>query len=229
VLWLPPLVVIETMPVLAPAGTVARNWVAETGVKLALAPLKRTLLSPERLLPPKVTVVPAGPLEGENQAIDGGPPPPPLPVTVKATLVLWLPPLVVIETMPVLAPAGTVARNSLAETAVKLALAPLKRTLLSPERLLPPKVTVVPAGPLEGENQAMLGAADARARSAGAAWAGVGATTNRRRATADAHLAALRCGARRRLGAAPISAAFIVVMRCLVDRRGRAAADPSFE
>jgi hypothetical protein len=99
----PPCVVTLNRPVLAPAGTVARIAVADVTVKLALAPLKLTAVTPVKFVPLIVTLVPAGPLVGVKPVIVGG------ISTVKLPALIAVPPGVVTLSGPVIAPAGTVA------------------------------------------------------------------------------------------------------------------------
>ena len=63
-LALPPGVVTEIFPVVAPLGTVAAIWVELATVKAAFVPLKATTVAPIRLLPVMVTAAATGPLAG---------------------------------------------------------------------------------------------------------------------------------------------------------------------
>ena len=76
--------------------------VAETTVKAASAPLKRTAVVPEKFEPLIVTAVPAAPLVGVKLAIEGA------WTTVKSIELVAVPPGVVTAIRPVVAPAGTV-------------------------------------------------------------------------------------------------------------------------
>ena len=99
---LPPLVTIMILPVLAPVGTVAVTWVLEFTVKLAaLTPPKLTLVVCVRLMPVITTCVPTGPLVGANVEIEG--------MTLNTCGVTRLPPGSSTVTVPVVAPAATVA------------------------------------------------------------------------------------------------------------------------
>ena len=69
-------------------------------------PLSFTAVAPLRFVPVIVTDVPAGPLDGVKVVIVGEET---VAVTVKFELELALPPAVVTETLPVVAPVGTVA------------------------------------------------------------------------------------------------------------------------
>ncbi len=127
----PEAVVTATRPVVAPLGTVARSCVAETTVKaVAATPLKRTALAPEKYVPLIVTDVPTGPLVGENDVTVGATE----AVTVNAAEVDVDPTGVLTRTGPLVAPAGTVARISLAETSVKVADFPLNATCVAAEK-----------------------------------------------------------------------------------------------
>jgi hypothetical protein len=65
-----------TKPVVAVVGTVAVIWVNESTVKVvASKPLKRTAVTPAKLLPVIVTTVPTAPLDGVNEAMAGSPVP----------------------------------------------------------------------------------------------------------------------------------------------------------
>ena len=98
---LPPGVVTTIFPVVAPVGTVAVTCVSESTVIAAGLPLNVTLVACIRPVPVMVTGVPAGPLGGVNDVNVG--------VTRKVCeLVSVLAPVVTV-TVPVSAPAGTVA------------------------------------------------------------------------------------------------------------------------
>src|SRR6185503_19573576 len=147
----PAAVVTLIRPVVAPAGTVALICADDTTVKLAEAPLNATDVAPLKPLPLMVTVVPTGPLVGENDEISG------TPVTVNDPELCPVPPAVVTLIRPVVAPAGTVALICAEDTTVKLAEVPLNLTDVAPLKPLPLIVTVVPTGPLAGENDEITG------------------------------------------------------------------------
>jgi hypothetical protein len=68
-------VVTLSVPVVAPAGTVAWIAVAEVTVKeVALTPLNATAVAPVKFVPLIVTLVPTGPLVGVKPEIVGEPP-----------------------------------------------------------------------------------------------------------------------------------------------------------
>ena len=68
----PPGVVTVIGPVVAPAGTVAWIAVAEFTVKVALTPLNCTAVTPLKLVPLMVTLVPTRPVIGVKLVMDGG-------------------------------------------------------------------------------------------------------------------------------------------------------------
>src|SRR6185295_10062586 len=101
-----------------------------------------------------VTAVPTGPLVGVNDPIVGacgG------CVTVKAVALVAVPAGLTTLIRPVVAPAGTLVSMRTAETTVKLAAVPLKRTLVVPRKFVPFTVTAVPTGPLAGVNEVIVG------------------------------------------------------------------------
>jgi len=67
----PDAVVTLILPVVAPDGTDVAIWVAEVTVKVALVPLKVTAVAPVKFEPVIVTDVPAAPLVGVNEVIEG--------------------------------------------------------------------------------------------------------------------------------------------------------------
>jgi len=147
----PPGVVTLSGPVVAPAGTVAWMEVSELNVKVAPTPLKATALAPVNFVPLIVTVVPTGPLVGAKLAIAGG------LTTVNELPLVAVPPGVVTVSVPVVAPAGTVAWMEVSELTVKVAPTPLKATALAPVNFVPLIVTLVPTGPLVGAKLAIAG------------------------------------------------------------------------
>jgi hypothetical protein len=144
-------------PVPAPLGTVARIDVSEmTENVVAVTPLNVTLLAPVKCVPVIDTLVPTGPLVGVNDEIvgaAGG-----VAVTVKAFVLVPVPPLVVTAIGPVVAPLGTVALIAVSEaTANVVAVTPLKVTLLAPVKPVPTIDTVVPTAPPVGVNDEIVG------------------------------------------------------------------------
>ena len=73
-------------------------------MKVAVVPLKVTAVAPLKFVPLIVTLVPAGPLVGVNPVIVGA-----LVAIVKLLALVAVPAGVVTLSVPVVAPAGTVA------------------------------------------------------------------------------------------------------------------------
>jgi len=132
------------LPVVAPAGTVAWIRVADCTVKVAGTPLKLTAEVVFRLVPVSVTTVPTGPAPGLKPLMVGG------CCTVKLAVEVTLPAGLVTVTGPVVTPTGATAVMLFPETTVKVAGVPLKLTAVVLLRLLPLKVTTVPATPEAG-------------------------------------------------------------------------------
>jgi hypothetical protein len=145
-------------PVVAPAGTVAAILVALTTLNVAATPLKVTLVAPVKFVPVIVTVVPTGPKVGVNEVIVGAPA---AVVTLKPCELQSLPPGVVTQIFPVVAPVGTVAVIFVAESTVKFAETPWNVTLVAPVKFVPVIVTDVPTGPEVGEKEVTIGLAEA--------------------------------------------------------------------
>ena len=96
-------------PLAPPAGTVARNWLVEAVKTGALTPPNCTAVTSKRLVPLRVTTVPAGPMPGVKEYILG---------RMAKTLVLMMrPPGAVISINPLPALVGTVAVICVAEAA----------------------------------------------------------------------------------------------------------------
>ena len=72
-------------------------------MKPALVPLNRTAVAPVKIVPLMVTPDPTGPLAGQKLVIVGA------GTTVKLLALVAVPPGVVTLSVPVVAPAGTVA------------------------------------------------------------------------------------------------------------------------
>jgi hypothetical protein len=141
-------------PVVAPLGTEVEIWVSELTVKVDEVPLKVTDVAPVNPDPEMVTAVPAGPLVGEKDEMLGGV----AVVTVKLAELVPVPLGVVTLIGPVVAPAGTEVLIWVSEFTVKVAAVPLKFTEVAPVNPEPETVTVVPVGPLVGENELIVGA-----------------------------------------------------------------------
>lgn len=145
-------VVTLILPVVAPFGTVAVIFVALFTVKEAAVPLNETAVAPIRFVPLIVTEVPACPLVGAKEETVGAE----AEVTVKEAVEVAVPPAVVTENLPVLAPFGT-ARVILLPLTAKDVAAPFSVTFVAPVRFAPVMVTLVPGGPLAGEKLLMPG------------------------------------------------------------------------
>lgn len=145
----PPALMTVKAPVLAPEGTVAVIWVGESTVKVAGVPLKLRLVAPVKLSPTIVTGVPTEPLLGLKLLMVGA--------TVKLSRLDAVPPGVVTEIGPVVAPLGTVATTWVLEARVNVADRPLNRTAVVPIRLVPVKSTLVPTVPPVGLKPVIVG------------------------------------------------------------------------
>lgn len=144
-------------PLVAPTGTTAVSLVDETTLKLVAAtPPNLTEVVPVKFVPSIVTVVPLGPLVGENDVIVGDP----AGVTVKLPELVAVPPGVVTLIRPLMAPDGTTAVICVEELTVKLvALVFLNCTTVAPVKFVPVMTTEVPTGPEVGANEVIVGAA----------------------------------------------------------------------
>jgi hypothetical protein len=152
-------VVTVILPVVAPDGTVAVIRVPwEFTEKMdATTPLNRTWVVPANPVPLMATEVPIGPLVGENDVMTGA-----AVVTVKFPVLVAVPAAVVTVIFPVTAPDGTVAVIWVPEGfAEKLVAATLPNfTDVTPLKFEPVIVTEVPTGPLVGEKDVIVGAAE---------------------------------------------------------------------
>ncbi len=83
-----------------------------------------TAVAPVKLVPEIVTLELGSPLAGVNPVIFGN--------TLKLPVLVAEPAGFVMEILPDVAPAGTVALIEVADEAVKVALTPLKLTLVTP-------------------------------------------------------------------------------------------------
>ncbi len=118
----------------------------------ALTPLKVTAVAPLKAVPLMVTEVPAGPLVGLKPLIVGG------GMIVKSAVLVAVPPRVVTAILPVVAPVGTMAVISVADTMLTAtAGVPLNVTEVVLIRFVPEIVTSVPMGPELGLNMVMSG------------------------------------------------------------------------
>ena len=123
------LTVTEIAPVVAPVGTVVVILVAVEADTVAAVPLKLTLLLAGvalKFVPVMVIVVPTTPLDGLKLVIVGEG-----RVTVKFDALVAVKEFTMTETVPVVAPAGTVVVILVAVEAVTTAVVPLNFTTLS--------------------------------------------------------------------------------------------------
>lgn len=150
-------VVTVMAPVFAPEGTFTVIFVSVGDVGTTDAPLPNlTEVAPASPEPVIVTSVPTGPEVGEIDVIVG---PAVVVVTVKLLALVPVPAEVVTAIGPLVAPAGTVAVTCVALSTVNDAAAPLNVTALASVKPVPVTVTRVPAVPLVGENDEIVGAA----------------------------------------------------------------------
>jgi hypothetical protein len=98
----PPDAVTLIGPVVAAVGTIAVSDVVEFTVTVVGTLLKKTATDPVKFVPVIVTDVPVGPLVGVNDVMVGA------GMTVKFAALVAVPPNVVTEIFPVVAPVGTV-------------------------------------------------------------------------------------------------------------------------
>src|SRR4051812_2247149 len=125
-------------PVVAPAGITAVSWPNETPLMVVTAtPWNFTVGVPTlKLAPVMVTLLPMGPVPGENPKIVGG--------TTKLLVVVKEPAGVWTRTGPVLAPTGTVTfRVELFVAGPTIPATPLNSTSVAPKRFIPVSVTLV--------------------------------------------------------------------------------------
>ena len=140
-------------PVVAPAGTVALTDVAVLVTIVAGAPLKVTTVALPIFVPVMVTLLPTAPEIGVKLEIVGG------PMTVKLVVLVPVPLGAVTLTGPVVAPGGTVTVSDVAETTLNDGAGVLLNvTAMTPRRLVPVMVTVVPMAPDVGVNLVTVGA-----------------------------------------------------------------------
>ena len=151
-------VVTEIRPVVAPDGTFALIDVLPVTVRVrATLPLNLTIALPPKFVPVIVTHVPTGPLAGEKPVTVGA-----TAVTVKLELLVAVPPLVVTEIAPVVAPDGTLAVIDVLSVTVRVyATVPLNLTTAPRPKPVPVIVTDDPTGPLAGEKPVTAGATTA--------------------------------------------------------------------
>src|SRR5437667_4937626 len=150
----PKVLVTAIGPLVAAGGTTTVICVSEFTVKAPGAPLKATLTVPVKLVPVTVMAAPTHVPVGEKELTVGGA----VASTVKGTLLKAVPAGVVTLSLPVVAPGGTVAAMSVAESTVKAAGAPLKATAAAPVKAAPEIWTEEPTRPAVGVKEEMIGA-----------------------------------------------------------------------
>ena len=149
----PPGVVTEILPVVAPVGTVAVTEVAVlVPMVVAVIPLNLTEVTPVRFVPVIVTLVPTFPLVGVKDVMVGA------AATVKfAVLFAGPPPEVVTWSRLVVAPAGTVAVICVAEFTTNVAPTAPNCTDVVQPKFVPVMTTLDPTAPLIGKNDVIVG------------------------------------------------------------------------
>lgn len=154
---LTPLAVTEIFPVDAPEGTLVVMVSEVDSVTVATTPLKSTTFSLAislKFVPVMITSAPTAPLGGVNPVMVG------FPNTVKSFELLMVTPFVVIETLPVVAPLGTVTVMLVVVEEISVALTPLNLTALLAAVVLkcvPVIITVAPGAPLDGVKPVNVG------------------------------------------------------------------------
>ena len=142
----PPGVVTEIVPVVAPFGALVAMWLASVTEKVAVVPLNPTLVAPVKFVPVIVTLVPTMPLAGEKLVMVGA-----AAFTVKLFVEVAVPTGVTITIFPVTAAAGTVSVTLvLLATEKVVAGIPPTATEVAPVKFVPLTVTEVPTVPLVG-------------------------------------------------------------------------------
>ncbi len=144
-------------PVTAPAGTAARSVVSLFAPKTrAGTPLNVTEDVPVKPEPPMVTIVPSPPDGGVKVSSLGGT----VASTVKSFEDTKFPVDASTSIGPVVAPSGTLAVMCESSTTVKVAFTPPigpKRTLCTAENPVPTTLTELPAAPLVGVKEVIVG------------------------------------------------------------------------
>lgn len=119
---------------------------------MAEIPLNFTEMAPRKFVPEMRTLVPLGPPLGVKFAMVGHP-----VGTTKLDGLDATPAGVITVTGPVEAPVGTKADMSLEVSTVKLAVTPLKRTDVAPEKFVPTISTSTPGQPVSGSSSEIVG------------------------------------------------------------------------
>src|SRR5215475_1987534 len=148
----PPGVVTEIVPLVAPVGTVVETWLASVTEKVAAMVLNFTAVAPVKFVPVKVTAAPTCPLAGEKPVSVGL-----ATLTVKLFAEVAVPCGVTSEILPVTAALGTVAVALDALVTENVAATPPIVTEVAPVKFVPVSVTDVPTAPLVGLKLVMVG------------------------------------------------------------------------
>ena len=148
---MPPTVVTLTLPLAAPASTVAVIWVAigTPVIPATTPPIFTSLPALIKLVPVIVITVPAAPEVGVKEVIVGA------GAKVNPVLVA-VPPAVVTETVP-LAPVPIVAEICVPVLETIVAAVPPNVTAVAPVRFVPVIVTVLPCPVVAGVNDVIVG------------------------------------------------------------------------
>src|SRR5205807_7473440 len=115
----------------------------------AITTLNSTLVTPPKAIPYTITVAPIAAEPGVNPVTRGS--------TKNIPPLVAVPPAVVTETAPELAPAGTVSRTCSADNTAKPAATPFTRTELTPPKPVPFTTTLPPPPALPGANPVIVG------------------------------------------------------------------------
>ena len=149
-LVVPPGVVTEILPLVAPEGTVAVIFVEEFTLKVAATPLNVTEDALLKVAPLMTTLAPACPDVGEKLVMVG--------VTRKLAALVARPAGLVTLILPVVAPDGTLTVIWVGELMMKaVVVVLLKVTTLAVSKLVPVMSTELPGTPLPGLNPVIVG------------------------------------------------------------------------
>ena len=147
-----PLAATETLPVVAPAGTVVVILVGVEEMIVASMSLKKKASGVVPKLVPLITTdAPTAPLIGLKPVMVG------VANTVKDPALVTVTPLDVTEIVPSVAPAGTDTVILVADTGFAAAFIPLNRTWGEAPKFVPLIITVAPIAPLVGLNPEITG------------------------------------------------------------------------
>jgi hypothetical protein len=121
---------------------------------VAFDPLNATDVVPLKFVPRMTTLVPDGPLVGENDVIVGDP----AGVMVKSSALVAVPVAVITDIGPVDEPGGTTAVMRVGESTEKSVVGtPLNLTAVVLSKFVPTIATVVPTGPVMGSKEVIVG------------------------------------------------------------------------